>query len=181
MPDASVDNPGRWFMVKVVNGAYRIVIRLRADWPTDGDIASYATAVSIGWSYVSDPGEIKPPGEANQQTIDFEAAIDELSMGNGHSYLMAVATGNGLKEWVYYTKDRVHFMERFNSLLSGKPTYPLKIQFYDDPTWKVWMNYREAYERTGGEPAARPPGVPADPGAGWFGRLQKRFGFGPGG
>lgn len=179
MDNARAEIPGKWVIVRVRNGSTRVVVRLRTEWPTDKEIASYTTAVTIAWHYVVQEGKVKPSDEVNQQMIDFETAIDELLMDNGISYLMAVATGLGLKEWVYYAKGSSVFMARFNALLSEQPTYPLKIEFIDDPTWKCWAMYRHAYERSGGEPAVRPPGIPFDPSVGWFARLRKRFGFGP--
>jgi hypothetical protein len=97
--------------------------------------------------------------------LSFERALDELSMANGQSFLMNVGTGVGLREWLYYAKDRDRFMKRFNELLAGHEPYPLKIEFYDDPAWKVWVDLHRIYERAGdegggggaGERAERPP------------------------
>lgn len=84
--------------------------------------------------------------------LSFERAVDELSMENGHAFLMNVSTGLGLREWCYYAKDRDRFMARFNELLVRRERYPLEIEFFDDPEWRVWLDLRYAYERTGGEP-----------------------------
>jgi len=51
---------------------------------------------------------------------------------------MLVATGLGLREWVYYTRDREQFMERLNELLQGHAAYPVEIEIYDDPDWENW-------------------------------------------
>jgi hypothetical protein len=167
MDDPIVQNPGHWVMVNAVNavdGSQRVVMRLRIDRPTDSDIDSYATAVVIGWEFPLQDGTASPPHVIYQKMLSFERALDELSMENGHSYLMNVGTGLGLREWCYYTKDKMHFMRRFNELLAGRERYPLKIEFYDDPEWEVWRDLRSAYERAGGEPAARVNKRPADPG-----------------
>lgn len=60
---------------------------------------------------------------------------------------MNISTGFGVREWCYYTKDRNEFIQRFNALLTGHQRYPLEIEFYDDPEWKVWHDLRFAYER----------------------------------
>ncbi len=180
MDDPNVQNPGHWVMVDAINGSTRLVMRLRTDRPTDSDIGSYATAVVIGWEFSPKEGTAKPPDAIYQQMLGFEQALDELSMENGHSYLMNVGTGLGLREWCYYTKDKVHFTQRLNELLAGHERYPLKIEFYDDPEWKVWLDLRQAYERAG-EPAVRSnPPLQRTGAVGIVSRIRKWFGRGPG-
>ena len=153
MDNPIVQDPGKWVIVEAVNGAKRLVMRLRTDRPNQPDINAYSTAIVIGWEFPSLEGTAKPPEETYQRMLSFERAVDELSMENGHSFLMNVSTGLGLREWCYYAKDRERFMARFNELLAGRERYPLKIEFFDDPEWRVWLDLRYAYERTGGEPA----------------------------
>ena len=45
-------------------------------------------------------------------------------------------TGNGLKELIYYIRDRDGFSERLNAALAGQPRYPIDITFYHDPEWQ---------------------------------------------
>jgi hypothetical protein len=111
----------------------------------------------------------------------FGAAVADLGWETGCSYLMNISTGLGLREWCYYTKERADFMRRFNAALAGHERYPLEIEFYDDPEWKVWLDLRFAYERAGGPPAVRAnPPLQRTGAAGIFSGLRKWLGRGPG-
>lgn len=83
--------------------------------------------------------------------VAFEEAIDELTAQNGHSELVQVSTGNGMKEWLFYSRDQAAFMELMNTLLRGHPMYPLEIKFYADPEWQIWSETADSIAaRTGG-------------------------------
>ena len=69
----------------------------------------------------------------------FETALDPLASGKS-SELVHVSTGMGLKEWIFYVRDQQDFMAALNRLLEGHPPYPLQIEVYDDPQWKVWAD-----------------------------------------
>ena len=181
MDDPNQQTRGHWMFITARNGADELVMRLRTDRPADADIDAYSTAVVIKWPYPPQPGTASPPAEVLQEMDVFGEAVVGLSRAAGCSYLMNVGTGLGSRQWFYYTNDRDEFMRRFNALLAGHKRYPLQVQFYDDPGWKVWRELRVSYERTGGPPLA-PPEAPADrPGdTGILPGLRKWFGRDPG-
>jgi hypothetical protein len=125
-----------WRIVEAKNEARRehAVFRIRVAKPARKDIDHLTRAIVIKWAYQG-PG--MPPDEVNQQQVAFEEAIDPL-WSEGGSELMQVATGMGLKEWIFYARSSDAFMARLNSLLSGRPRYPIEVEFYDDPEWQMW-------------------------------------------
>jgi hypothetical protein len=174
---------GQWVFINAVNGADRLVMRLRTDRPVDSDIDTYSTAVVIKWAYPRQEGTPLPPVEVLEEMEVFGEAVVGLAWATGCSYLMNVGTGLGSRQWCYYTRDRDDFMRRFNALLAGHNRYPVDIKFYDDPGWKLWLDLRYAYERTGGPPPAARADPPVQgPGeTGILPGLRKWFGRGPGG
>ena len=156
MDDPNLPNPGQWVIVKAVNGADRLVMRLRTDRPVEHDIDSYSTAVLVNWKYPHRPG-MPPPEDVWRRMQVLDESVADLAWEPGCAYLMNICTGLGAREWCYYTKDRDDFMRRFNELLAAHERYPLEIEFHDDPQWEVWQRYRSAYERVGGN-AEGPPG-----------------------
>ncbi len=89
----------------------------------------------IAWKYDGSTNNGMPPKETNKLMIRLEDALEAIE-GYGQIYEMAyTATGNYLKEFVYYIADRDVFMEKFNKALSGHPRYPLEINFYEDSEW----------------------------------------------
>ena len=89
-----------------------------------------------------------PPQAVNNSMIGLEDALETIK-GDGQIYEMAyTATGNDLKEFVYYISDRDSFMKNFNKALSGQPRYPLEINFYEDPEWSDLSKLLEDFSNT---------------------------------
>jgi hypothetical protein len=151
MAKPHLENPRLWTYVNAVNGMRSLQLLLRIDRPNIEDIDSFKEAVAIQWRYPQTEGTFDPPDGVMGDMEAFEACLEELSE-SGYSFLVNIGTGVGLREWLYYTKDRLGFMKRFNQLLSGREPYPLTIEFYDDPEWQAWRQFRRAYDRAAGKP-----------------------------
>ena len=151
--DANATDTGRWVILDAKNGARRLVLRLRTDRPATADVASHSTAVMTRWAYPERAGSAEPPEDEGRRMSNLEGALSALTAGNGFSFLMCAGTGLGSKDWVYYTRDANRFMQRLNELLAGHEPYPIEIEFFEDPSWKIWLDLRHGYERAGGEPA----------------------------
>lgn len=136
--------PDEWEIVKAINAdrGEAQVFRLRKRRPDGAHVQKLATALSIRWPY--DPSSIFPKGQEKESILSFERAIDWLAEENGHSELVLVATGLGWKEWLYYVDDPTWFMTMLNDLLSGHESFPLTIDWYDDPAWKLWQEMLDA-------------------------------------
>jgi hypothetical protein len=115
--------------------------------PAIPDGRVFGCAVEISWLYSGTTDY--PPREENQKQLAFETALDDLSGMNGFSELVQVSTGRGKKEWLYYTSDQERFMRDFNALLAGHEPYPIQINFYEDPEWKLWSEIVEAAQSNG--------------------------------
>jgi len=124
-----------WRIVDAHNAAAgeRAIFRIRMAKPARKDLDYLVTAAVIKWPY---QGQM-PPADVNQQQLAFEKAIDPLT-SEGGSELMQVATGMSLKEWIFYARSADAFMARLNTLLSGRPRYPIEVEFHDDPAWQMW-------------------------------------------
>jgi hypothetical protein len=137
----------QWSIVKAINpvSSEAAVIRIRTDRPMD----RLPTAIEISWPYLSE--KLFPESDERQRMAAFEEAIDELTSENGHTELVQVSTGNGVKEWLFYSRDQAAFMDRMNTLLHDHPPYPVQIKFYEDADWQIWRETVEALNaRNGG-------------------------------
>lgn len=128
----------QWIIARAINTPKHkaAVFRIRTSRPSYQDTSDFHTAVTIGWRYDSPTGF--PEGEDKERILAFERATDNLTWRNGYSELVQVGTGIGLKEWLFYTRDRERFMDELNRSLASLPAFPLSIEFYDDPEWKIW-------------------------------------------
>ncbi|MDE6696119.1 MAG: DUF695 domain-containing protein, partial [Muribaculaceae bacterium] len=53
-------------------------------------------------------------------------------------------TGDGRRDWVFYTHGLNIFGKVFNRALEGIPEMPLKFDATEDPDWEEYKEMREA-------------------------------------
>lgn len=130
-----------WRIVSLRNDVEnkRAVLRLRLVRPAIAN-ASFDTAIQIAWRYVGD----MPPSDTNASILAFERAIDDLTGDNRFAELVQVATGGGIKEWLFYCSDARRFNEELNRLLAGHERYPIEISSTADPEWQIWRDTIES-------------------------------------
>src|SRR5215203_609338 len=118
-------------------------LRFREDLPDEKEIKKLATLVVISWLFDSADGTGMPTDEVLDQMEDFENLIDEALVEKGTARLMTVFTGEGVREWQFYTDDEEFFMRKFNEAMGGKPVLPLDIEAFEDENWDAYKDYTE--------------------------------------
>lgn len=136
-----------WRIVTAVNDerGERAIFRLRMRRPQLANAEAFQFAVRVTWPYESATPMPTPEVAALQNRFDI--ALDELTGHNGFAEIVRVATGNGVKEWLFYTTDVERFGAEFNRLLEGHPRYPVSLDFEQDPEWSIWSTFVESVER----------------------------------
>ncbi|OZI47421.1 hypothetical protein CEK29_01350 [Bordetella genomosp. 5] len=132
MPDIFKEDD--WSMAEGQLDGQPLIVRSRSALPDEADRHVFDKLIIVSWSYTANDVGM-PQDEDNQQTIQFEDAIDESLQDQDVGYLTGCITGNGKKEWRYYARDVDAFMSRFNLGLAGHPEYPLEIRVFQDPDW----------------------------------------------
>lgn len=116
-------------------------IRFREDLPDKNAIRKLKTLIVISWLYDSADGTGMPTEEVLNQMEDFENLIDEAIVEKGTARLMTVFTGEGVREWQFYTDDEEFFIRKFNEALEGKPVLPLDLEALEDENWEAYTDY----------------------------------------
>ncbi|MCV6623237.1 MAG: DUF695 domain-containing protein [Cellvibrionaceae bacterium] len=89
----------------------------------------------VSWQYDGSINNGMPPKEVNEAMIRLEDGLETIN-GRGRLYFdVYSATGNNLKEFVFYIVDREEFMSNLNQALRQHEVYPLEINFYEDKGW----------------------------------------------
>jgi hypothetical protein len=116
-------------------------IRFREDLPEEKEIKKLRMLVVISWSFESADGNGMPNEEELDQMENFENLIDEALVEKGTARLMTVFTGEGVREWQFYTDDEEFFMKKFNAAMEGREILPLDIEVFEDENWEAYKNY----------------------------------------
>ncbi len=99
----------------------------------------YRFRVEVTWQYVGDEKAL--PNYADSKLM--EEVTDALMTcfdRDPVAILTGIYTGDGQRNWVFYTRSLHIFQRKFNEALSPFETLPLQFHAEDDPNWE---EYRE--------------------------------------
>jgi hypothetical protein len=124
---------------------HRIIYRYRSEFGPSFKRSAYPDRVVIAWSYKSTNGM---PSTAERESMDrMEDLLAPHVEQSSLSVLSLVSTGEGLREWVYYTKSQGEFMAKVNVALRGHPTFPVEIDLWRDPEWTRYEEFKRNVQR----------------------------------
>lgn len=99
--------------------------------------------VRVSWEYNAMPDGF--PDERDAELMGRVAdALEEGFRKDKAAYLVAIYTGEGRRDWLFYTGSLPIFGKVFNrSLESVEETVPFKIDAESDPDWTEYREMRE--------------------------------------
>ena len=56
--------------------------------------------------------------------------------------LTGIYTGDGTRDWIFYTRSLFIFQKLLNRALSSLPELPLRIDAAEDPDWEEYLDMR---------------------------------------
>ncbi len=127
-----------WTLIETSDNGVSVFFRFLTKIPQNIKTQDYQYMVSIFWSY---PIENKSglPLEAIQEAHSkIEKALNVLD-DHRTSFYVAQISGNGRKEWIWYTKDINIWWNGFIKALKNHPKYPLDIQKSEEPEWETYQ------------------------------------------
>ncbi len=119
-----------------------IIFRLKTGISDPKIKRKYAWLTIITWKY-DDGGNGMPDNAEKMRMTILENTLEEQVESTGTCLLFASRTGNGLKEFEYYIKDRQTFIDELNQALEDHEPYPIEIDFYHDPEWEEYQKISE--------------------------------------
>ncbi|HEY8562740.1 MAG TPA: DUF695 domain-containing protein [Pyrinomonadaceae bacterium] len=138
------ENQEKWAMDEgELENGLPYTLRFREDLPDEENRKKMKTLIVVSWLFESADGNGMPPEEIEDQMDDFEDLLDEALVEKGTARLMTVFTGEGIREWQFYTDDEEFFIRKFNESMEGRPVLPLEIEAFEDENWDGYKDYTE--------------------------------------
>ena len=133
----------RWWTAPAIAESGRTVLVTGRDY-MDEVIAKnkYVNRITVSLDYDALPTGMPSDGDAElmQQVTDaFMSAFKRDKV----AYLTGIYTGDGKREWVFYTSNLFIFQKVFNRALENLPLIPLVIEAEADPEWNEYREMRE--------------------------------------
>lgn len=119
-----------------------VIVTGRDDIDSFRDSGKYIYRVSVGWRYNALPDGMPEEGESllmEQVTDALLAAFkkDRVAVMTG------IYTGDGRRDWIFYTKNLKIFSVVFNKALEPLDQMPLEIEAEEDGDWSEYREMRD--------------------------------------
>ena len=71
----------------------------------------------------------------------FEDALATALEASQTAYLMVILTGNGERDWLWYTCGEGEAMRQVNQALKGHKPYPVQFSVQQDRSWRAYAQF----------------------------------------
>ena len=102
----------------------------------------YIYRITVSWDYNRLPDGMPEDADAvlmEQATDVLQAAFRKDKV----AYMTGIYTGDGRRDWIFYTKNLNIFNKVFNTALAKLDTMPLAIEAESDPDWAEYKEMKE--------------------------------------
>lgn len=135
--------PDKWWSYPAEGENGRTVIVTGHDG-LDSVIASgkYIYRLDVSWQYDALPDGMPTDEDAEMMEKVTDALTEELKRDKA-VVMTGIYTGDGRRDWVFYTKNLRIFSALFNRALESLPQLPLLIEASEDAEWEEYREMRE--------------------------------------
>lgn len=119
-----------------------IIVTGRDDVDKFRDSGKYIYRIDVSWKYNAFPDGMPEDEDAKLMEEVTNALTDALKKDKV-AVLTGIYTGDGSRDWVFYTKNLKIFSIVFNKALEELPTIPLVIEAEEDSDWEEYTHMRE--------------------------------------
>lgn len=133
----------RWWTSPMTGDGGRTVIVTGRDYMEKVmKSGKYPYLIRVSWRYNSLPDGFPDEIDAEAMGRVHDALIDTFAKDNV-AYPVAVYTGEGCRDWLFYARSLPLFGKVFNRALEEIETLPLEIEAQSDPEWSEYLEMRE--------------------------------------
>src|SRR5262249_54845373 len=117
-----------------------LLIRYRGERPPGVEPSAFPFLLSATWGYQSN--EVGLPAPEEMALMDkFEDALASTLEASQTAYLMVILTGNGERDWLWYTCGEAEAMQQVNQALKGHKRYPVQFSVQRDRAWRAYTQF----------------------------------------
>lgn len=106
------------------------------------DNGKYIYRVDVSWIYNALPDGMPEDDDAKLMEQATDALLDAFKKDR-IAVMTGIYTGDGRRDWVFYTRNLRIFSFVFNKALEELPTIPIVIEAEEDADWTEYTSMRE--------------------------------------
>lgn len=124
------------------DGGHTVIVTGRDNVEKQMNSGKFPFLVRVGWNYNSLPDGM--PDDIDAEIMGrVNDAIEATFSKDKAAYLVAIFTGDGRRDWFFYTGNLAVFGKVFNRALEDIETLPLEIEAQSDPDWEEYLEMRD--------------------------------------
>ena len=130
----------QWSVAQLEKNGKPLLVRYRTERPQGVETAAFPFLLSATWAY--QPNEFALPAADEMELMDqFEDALASALETSQTAHLMVILTGNGERDWLWYTRGEAEAMRCVNQALKGHRPYPVEFSVQKDRGWKAYAQF----------------------------------------
>lgn len=102
----------------------------------------YIYRIDVSWNYNSLPDGMPEDEDARLMEQVTDRFLSELKKDKV-AVMTGIYTGDGRRDWIFYTKNLGIFNKVFNKSLEELPTIPFLIEAEEDRDWEEYLHMRD--------------------------------------
>ena len=106
------------------------------------DCGKYVYRIDVTWNYNALANGMPEEDDAKLMEEVTDALLDAFKKDRV-AVMTGIYTGDGKRDWVFYTKNLKIFSVVFNKALEELPTIPIVIDAEEDKDWEEYSDMRE--------------------------------------
>ena len=134
MKSSSSGSENNWQILHLTEGDKHVIIRFLGSLPSEKKRIIFSELCVITWDYDHDESGM-PDSEDHKRMNELEDILERELEECEIGIQSACRTGNGRREWNYFTASKSGFMSGLNGALGHLPPFPIEIRFFEDPHW----------------------------------------------
>lgn len=122
-----------------------VMVTGRRDIDTFRANPKFNIRIEVSWPYEADKSGM--PDEATAQLMEKATdALKEVLRKDPVAVMTGIYTGDGRRDWVFYTLSTRIFQNKLNQALADLPLLPLEVRAENDPDWEEYSEMRAISE-----------------------------------
>lgn len=135
---------GKWltYPSESTGSGRTIIVTTRTDIDRFRDNPRFRYRITVGLPYREQTDGM--PGDKESELLEqITAALADAFDKDPVAVLTEISTGDGLREWVFYTLSLHIFQRKLNEALAPFPLLPLQFDAEEDPEWESYTSVEE--------------------------------------
>ncbi|MBK6726373.1 MAG: DUF695 domain-containing protein [Xanthomonadales bacterium] len=134
------DDP--WVVADGVIGGKPHLFRVRTNAMRLVRSTEYSEMIAISWEYETDASGMPGAEDLGRMKV-LEDRLENCLETEGVSLLTVVVTGDGVREWQWYTRSVEDMMRIANEGLQGEQPFPVSFSHEHDPEWRAFKRFAQ--------------------------------------